>query len=97
MKLKLAVILIAVVLFSATHQQYLFAEEKIKQQDWSVAEKLFETKCKLCHSLDRPKKARKTPEEWKSAVTRMKSYAPVMTDEEAKLITDYLSHHYGRQ
>ncbi len=97
MKLKLPGILVAAVIFSATCPLYSFAEEKIKQKDWSVAEKLFETKCKLCHSLDRAKEAKKSLEEWGNTVTRMKSYAPVMTNEEAKLITDYLFHHYGRQ
>jgi cytochrome c2 len=77
--------------------QRSFAEKPVKQQDWSVAEKLFEAKCKLCHKLDRVKNTKKTPEEWQSTVTRMKSYAPVLTNKEAKLIVDYLSHHYGRQ
>lgn len=61
-----------------------------------MAEKLFGTKCKLCHTLDRAKNTKKTYVEWQGTVTRMKSYAPVMTDEEAKLITDYLAFHYGK-
>ena len=89
--------LIAAIL-GAAYWHYAFAEEKKgRQQDWSVAEKLFETKCKLCHSIDRPKNAKKTYEEWKNTIMRMKSYAPVLTDEQAELITDYLSHHYGRK
>lgn len=75
-----------------------FAEEKKNvQQDRSVAEKLFEAKCKLCHSIDRPKNAKKTYEEWKSTVMRMMSYAPVITNEQAELIIDYLAHYYGRK
>jgi len=89
--------LIAAIL-GAAYWPYAFAEEKKgRQQDWSTAEKLFEMKCKLCHSIDRPKNAKKTYEEWKSTVMRMKSYAPVITDEQAELITDYLSHRYGRK
>jgi cytochrome c2 len=98
MKASLSTLMLIAAILGAAYRHYAFAEEKkIRQQDWSVAEKLFETKCKLCHSIDRPKNAKKTYEEWKSTVTRMKSYAPVITDEQAELIIDYLSHHYGRK
>ncbi len=96
-KLKLAGTLIAVVVLSAVLQQGLPAAERTKQKDWSVAEKLFEAKCKLCHSLDRVKHTKKSMDEWGITVARMKSYAPVMTDQEAGLITEYLFHLYGRQ
>ena len=92
-----AILIIAAVLCT-TCWNYAFAEEKkIALQDWSRAEKLFEAKCKLCHSIDRPKNTKKTYEGWKSTVTRMRSYAPVITDEQAELIIDYLAHHYGRE
>lgn len=96
MNIKSAGVLIMVFVFSAICFQNSFAQDKSKQHDWSVNEKLFETKCKLCHSIDRAKKVNKTMEEWRSTVLRMKSYAPVLTDQEAKLIIDYLFHRYGR-
>jgi len=82
----------------APYWQYAFAEEKRNaQRDWSKAEKLFKTKCRLCHTLDRPKNMKKSYEEWRSTVTRMRSYAPVISNEQADLIIDYLSHHYGKK
>jgi cytochrome c2 len=57
---------------------------------------LFEKKCRLCHSIERPKSKQKTADGWKSTVTRMKNVngAPI-TDEEAKIIIDYLAENYG--
>lgn len=59
------------------------------------AKDLFEQKCGLCHSLDRPKSKKKTAAEWESTVMRMKNNngAPV-TDEDAKMIIEYLSENY---
>ncbi len=58
---------------------------------------LFEQKCNICHSTERIKSKRKTKNEWESTVTRMKNVnrAPI-TDEEAKIIIDYLSKSYGK-
>jgi len=98
LKITPAAILIIAAVLCTTCWYYAFAEEKKSaQQDWSAAEKLFETKCRLCHSIDRPKNAKKTYEGWKSTVMRMMSYAPVITDEQAEMIIDYLAHHYGRK
>ncbi len=61
------------------------------------AEQLFETKCGLCHSINRPKSKMKTSEGWKSTVMRMKNIngAP-LSDEEANMIIGYLSENYGK-
>jgi len=57
---------------------------------------LFEEKCSVCHSADRAKKKQKTADEWTKTVIRMKNVngCPI-TDEEAKLIIDYLAKNYG--
>ncbi len=53
---------------------------------------LFEKKCSTCHSIDRPKSKKKTEDEWKKTVMRMKNVnGAAITDEEAKKIIDYLS------
>jgi cytochrome c5 len=59
-------------------------------------EKLFETKCSICHTIERPKSKKKTKAEWETTVMRMKNKngCPV-SDEEAKAIIDYLSEKYG--
>ncbi len=61
------------------------------------AKSLFEEKCSICHSSERPKSKRKTYDEWEATVTRMKDVngCPI-TDEEAKIIIDYLAKHYGK-
>ena len=97
MKVKRAAMLLCMIILSAPYGQFSPAKGESKSGDWAVDEKLFQTKCKLCHSLDRAKKAKKTREEWQSTIMRMKSYAPVLSDEEAKRIINYLTHHNGKQ
>lgn len=60
------------------------------------AEQLFESKCSLCHSINRPKSKKKSKEGWESTVMRMKNQngCPI-TDEEAKMIIDYLAEEHG--
>lgn len=60
------------------------------------AETLFEQKCSICHSTDRPKSQQKTASEWTTTVERMKEKGASLTDEEAKVVVDYLSQHYGK-
>lgn len=58
---------------------------------------LFEKKCGICHSISRAKSKRKTKEQWKSTVLRMKSRnrAPI-SDREASAIINYLAENYGK-
>ena len=60
------------------------------------AKGLFERKCSLCHSIERPKSMRMTKDEWKKTVMRMQEHARVFTDAEAGIIINYLAEHYGR-
>lgn len=62
------------------------------------AKALFEAKCGLCHSIDRPKKKRKTRDAWTKTVMRMKNRngCPI-TEEEANRIIDHLSENYGAE
>jgi mono/diheme cytochrome c family protein len=61
------------------------------------AKALFEKKCIQCHTLDRPRSKRKTEKEWRETVMRMKNVngAPI-TDDEAKIIIEYLAETYGK-
>jgi hypothetical protein len=67
------------------------------QQKEADAKGLFEEKCGTCHSIERPKSKNKTRQEWESTVMRMKNvnHCPI-TDQEAKIITDYLAEHFGK-
>jgi len=60
------------------------------------ANMLFEQKCSICHSIERPKSKIKTRKEWETTVTRMRNEhdAPI-TDDEARMIIEYLTEHYG--
>ncbi|WP_424661846.1 hypothetical protein [Dissulfurimicrobium hydrothermale] len=60
------------------------------------AKRLFEKKCGICHSIERPKSMRMSRNEWKKTVIRMREHARVFTDAEAEIIIDYLAEHYGR-
>jgi len=61
------------------------------------AKALFEKKCSICHSSDRPKSKQKTAGEWQTTVMRMKNVngCPI-TDAEANIIIDYLTRNYGK-
>jgi mono/diheme cytochrome c family protein len=61
------------------------------------AKQLFESKCSICHSIDKPKSEKMSKEEWKATVMRMKNTngCPI-TDEEANTIIDYLAENYGK-
>ncbi len=58
---------------------------------------LFESKCGLCHSIDRPKSKKKSEEGWRKTVMRMKNVnkCPI-SDEEATAIIKYLSKTYSK-
>ena len=60
------------------------------------AKALFESKCKICHSIERPKSKNKSSDGWKNTVMRMKNVngCPI-TDAEAELIIKHLAENYG--
>jgi hypothetical protein len=66
-------------------------------QEATDAKALFEKKCSVCHSADRPKALKKTNEEWTKTVTRMKDKrSENISNDEAKIIIDYLTKTYGK-
>ncbi len=59
---------------------------------------LFEKKCKTCHSTSRAKSLNQTREEWTKTVMKCKERKNSnITDEEAKIIIDYLTKTYGKK
>lgn len=65
-------------------------------EDKTDVSQLFESKCSICHSIDRPKSKKKSKQNWESTVMRMKNKngCPI-TDDEAKIIIDFLAEKYG--
>ena len=67
-----------------------YAQEKID------AKVLFEKKCRACHNTSRAKSLNKTKEEWTKTVTECKERRNSnITNDEAKIIIDYLTKTYG--
>ena len=61
------------------------------------AKALFEGRCSLCHPTSRPLSETKTAEGWRQTVMRMKDKAGErISDEEAEIITNYLSEVRGK-
>jgi len=52
---------------------------------------IIETKCKMCHTLDRVKTATHDSATWESTIARMQLHGLVVTDQEVKQILDYLA------
>ena len=57
----------------------------------SATQTLMETKCSMCHTLDRINSAKKDKAGWTTTVARMRENGAVLTDEEAGQIIDYLA------
>jgi len=55
---------------------------------------LLESRCSVCHPAARPKAAQKTPEQWEATVTRMMGKGAQLSDDEKKVLVDYLSSTY---
>ena len=61
------------------------------------AKAAFEKRCSLCHPASRPLGKKKSSDEWRQTVMRMKTYAGErISDEEAKIIIDYLTEIRGK-
>ena len=87
---KLAVYVV-VLLFLTVSAATGYGEEKAVD-----AKALFEKNCSRCHTIERPKSKKQTTEAWETTVMRMKSVngCPI-SDDEAKIIIDYLAENYG--
>jgi hypothetical protein len=73
---------------------YCADETKIIVKD---SKTIFESKCSVCHKLTRTTSKNKTPAEWEKIIKRMiGSHGAKITDEEAKIIKDYLAENYGK-
>lgn len=73
-----------------------------KAQEELVAGKLPESparaivlsKCQICHTADYVTQQRLTPVQWEKTVEKMRKLGSPLTDEEAKLVSDYLGRHW---
>lgn len=58
-------------------------------------EKLVETACTACHSLDTIAKKQATKEEWRKTVLTMVDKGAMLSPDETNTVTDYLANKYG--
>jgi len=57
---------------------------------------LTENKCKICHELQHIRRAQLSPGEWADNLRNMKERGTPMTDEEMRVILDYLATYFNR-
>lgn len=57
----------------------------------SAGEALVQRKCSMCHTLERVNQAKKDNAGWVATVDRMRGKGAILTDAEAKQVTDYLT------
>jgi hypothetical protein len=70
-------------------------ETKIDVKD---ARTIFESKCSVCHKFEKATSKNKTSAEWEKTIKRMiESRGARTTNEEAKIIKDYLAENYGKR
>ena len=55
---------------------------------------LLEERCSVCHPSARPKSKAKTPEQWEATVTRMMGKGAKLSEDEKKVLVDYLGKTY---
>ena len=55
---------------------------------------LLEERCSGCHPSSLAKSKQKTPKQWQATVSRMKHKGARLTDDEMKVLVDYLSETY---
>ena len=76
--------------------------QQAKADESTEAKTAFERKCTACHSLSRITSKTKTAEKWAKVVDKMKRRAEKkdesirISDEEARIITDYLAEEHGK-
>jgi cytochrome c5 len=58
--------------------------------------KLVETRCNLCHDLERVTTAKRGTTQWPVIVANMVSWGATATPDEQKTITDYLAANFGK-
>lgn len=70
----------------------LSKKQRIQVLEYLVAKSAFQTKCSVCHALERPLEKNKEFQAWVETVRRMASKKPEhLTEEEIKAISSFLT------
>jgi hypothetical protein len=60
----------------------------------SPAKSIVLVKCQICHTADYVTQQRLTPVQWQKTVEKMRKLGSPLTDDEVKLVSDYLGRHW---
>ena len=60
-----------------------------------AAADIVQTRCSLCHGVDRVVTVKRTPAQWTAILNRMVYYGAPITADQQKTVFDYLSKNYG--
>ena len=93
MKIVVTLVMCSLLFVSGLWHQAMASSHEGKEN----VKQLFESKCSLCHSIERPKSKKKSKTGWETTVMRMKNKngCPI-TGEEATMIINYLADNYGK-
>jgi cytochrome c5 len=61
-----------------------------------AGQKLLETRCTVCHTLERVKEEKLDAAGWEKTVERMKKKGAIVNDEEREALVEYLTATYGQ-
>ncbi len=53
-----------------------------------------QSKCVICHTQDYVTQQRLTPGQWQKTVEKMRKFGAPLTDDEVKLVSEYLGRHW---
>lgn len=68
------------------------ADAQVETTSSSVqAQRLLQSRCAVCHSLDLVTQQRLNPSRWKATVAKMRHWGAQLSDEEEQVLTDYLA------
>jgi hypothetical protein len=60
----------------------------------SPAKGIVLTKCQICHTADYVTQQRLTPAQWQATVAKMRKLGSPLTDDEVKVLSEYLAQHW---
>jgi mono/diheme cytochrome c family protein len=92
-----AVVLYLTKNFGPTSQPIAAAKTNPAALPAGAGKELVETRCALCHDLERVTGIPRTAQDWNGIVTNMIGRGAVASADEARAITTYLTAHFGER
>jgi mono/diheme cytochrome c family protein len=87
-------IIILIVCGQVSSQQAQSPQPAVSKQQPVAGASLLDSRCSVCHSADKAKKAKKDSQGWEKTVTRMMVKGAQLTETEKVVLVDYLAKTY---